>query len=116
MRGPTPEICRRDVMLVGRARTIAFMTESLKTMKAGLPVFAASDFRQARRLASRFFCSGVYAAVVCSRSVLREALEGFAPAELRGFLRADEADVFAEMSLRRRSGGRGPAKLRPSWV
>jgi len=59
MRGPTPAICKSDGMVVGRAMTIAFKTASEKTMKAGLPVLAASDLRQVRRLSSRDFCSEV---------------------------------------------------------
>src|ERR1700730_4563350 len=83
-------------------------------MKAGLPVFAASALRQLRRAASRDFCSGVYA-VVCSRSDFREALEGFGLAPLLDFFRREELAVLAEESLRSRSGGRGPVRVRPSW-
>src|SRR5580693_3549912 len=111
-----PEMVRSSDRVLGAAMTRFWRTVSLKTMKAGLPVLAASDFRQARRLASRFFCSGVYEAVVCSRSVLREALEVLAPVELREFFFPDEVGAFAEMSLRSRSGGSGPVKSRPSWV
>jgi len=55
-------------------------------------------------------------AVVWSRSAFRDALEGLGPVGLREFFR-DEADVvLADESLMRRSGSRGPVRVRPSWV
>jgi len=53
--------------------------------------------------------------VVCSRSALRDAFEGLGPAGVRDFFR-DEVDDVAVVSLSRRSGGRGPVRVRPSWV
>src|SRR5580698_3874102 len=111
-----PEMVRSSVRFLGAATTRFWRTVSLKTMKAGLPVFAASDLRQARRLASRDFCSLVYEAVACSRSALRVALDDFGLAVVLVFFRLDDVGVFADVSLMRRSVGSGPLNMRPSWV
>src|SRR6266567_9590093 len=102
-------------MVVGHARTMECRTESAKTMKAGLPVLAASALRHSRRRVSRSFCAGVYEAVVCSRWALIEALEGLAPLVSREPFRGDEVVVDA-VSLRRMSKVSESLRLRPSWV
>ena len=76
--GPMPETVRRSEIVCGLARTRLRRTASPKTMKAGLPVLAASDLRHARSLPSSCCCAGVKAAVVWSRSaVLRGTLLDF---------------------------------------
>src|ERR1700748_2036161 len=59
MRGPTPETCSNVAIVLGQAMTMLWRTASEKTMKAGLPVLAASILRQLRRAASRDLCSEV---------------------------------------------------------
>ena len=41
---------------------------------------------------------------------------GFWAGAVAGFFSRRGAVVLAEVSLRRRSGGRGPVRVRPSWV
>src|SRR5580698_2044968 len=54
-----PETWSSAAMLWGAARTMFSRLLSEKTMKAGLPVLAASALRQSRRRASRSFCAEV---------------------------------------------------------
>ena len=81
---------------------------SEKTMKAGLPVLAASALRQARRVASSAFWRRCRAAVVCSRSALQVTSGGFGLV-LVGFLAWRRCGAVA--SSRRMIGcGRVPVR------
>src|ERR1039458_9066314 len=57
--GPMPEMVSSCGSDCGHAMAILRRIASLRTMKAGLPVLAASDLRHARRLAASCSCAGV---------------------------------------------------------
>src|SRR5271168_2888415 len=99
-----PETWSSAVMLRGAARTMFSRLLSAKTMKAGLPVLAASALRQSRRRASRSFCAGVKLAG--SRLGADLALEELLPLEERGDVPdlLDLAGLASAVSLSRRSG------------
>src|ERR1044072_2300474 len=79
-----PEICCSSVRVVGWACAMFLRTASPKTMKAGLPVLAASPLRHSRSCLSRTCWAGVSG---------REA--DLSASALRAFGR-DDADVDEE--------------------
>ena len=86
-------------MSCGAAVTMLWRMASEKTMKAGLPVLAASALRQSRRRASRSFCSGeCRAACVSCWAALRVAVVGFVES-LRGFGFGGGFVSFAEQDV-----------------
>src|SRR5271154_6962931 len=98
-----PETWSSAAMLWGAARTMFSRLLSEKTMKAGLPVLAASALRQSRRRASRSFCAGVKLGASRLTADLAppadRALEDLVAADLR-----DLEELAPAPSLIRRSG------------
>src|ERR1700736_3991880 len=109
-----PEMVWSSERRAGRARTMLWRIASEKTMKAGLPVLAASVLRHSRRRPSRSFWAEVKADLSGSMEDLRVRLpEDFALRDLDF-----EDGVLESVSLSRRRMGRSSpsSRLRPSWV